>query len=216
MQARTGSSRFPNKVLQRIGEHPMLWHVCNRLKDCRTLNMIVVATSKQSADRQIVDLAQRYDVRAYVGSELDVLDRYYQCATALDIKTIVRITGDCPLIDPAIVDRTVAYYLTNQFDYISTSKNYFDGMDVEVFSYMILKKAWGSAKTPRDREHVTPWMIRNLNCGDVPSKVKYPKRHLSVDTKEDYELICKIYEKCEPGFGIDTVVGAYEGIQKIK
>ena len=168
--------------------------------------MIVVTTSRQSADRVIVDLAQRYEVRTYVGSELDVLDRYYQCATALDIKTIVRITGDCPLIDPVVVDRTVAYYLTGSFDYVSTSKNYFDGMDVEIFSYKVLKKAWEESTEPGDREHVTPYMLRELACGDVPSKKKYPKVHLSVDTKEDLELVRRIYERCESEFGIDDVI----------
>ena len=171
VQARTGSYRFPNKVLQKIGEHPMLWHVCNRLKDCRTLNMIVVATSKQSADRQIVDLAQRYDVRTYVGSELDVLDRYYRCATALDIKTIVRITGDCPLIDPMIVDKAVAYYLTNKFDMVETTKNFLDGIDTEVFSYKILKEAWEKSTDVSDREHVTPYIREHFSIGQLPSKI---------------------------------------------
>lgn len=208
IQARMGSTRLPGKVLKKIGDLPMLWHVYERTNCASFLNKIVVVTSTESQDNVIADFCADHDIQYYRGSETDVLDRYYQTASNIDADTVVRLTADCPFLDPATVNRVVrayqessAEYVTNTFEY-----TYPDGLDVEVFGVPTLKTAWEEASTSEEREHVTTW-IRNSGTVDTENvrnpidieTYEFAKSDTiprwSVDYPEDLEFVRKVYTR---------------------
>ena len=200
IQARMGSTRLPGKVLKEIVGKPMLWHVINRVKHAKELDDIVIATTDLKEDTQILDIASEIGVKTYAGSENDVLDRYYQTAIMSNADVIVRITADCPLADPNVIDNVIRYYRTNDFDYVSTSikPTFPDGIDVEVFSFASLKKAWDEAKLASEREHVTPYIWKNPNIFKIKnyendSDISYLR--WSVDEESDLEFVRAIYSK---------------------
>ena len=201
IQARMSSHRLPNKVLMEINSKPMLWHVINRTMRAKHLEDIVVATTTKIEDKPITQLAKSLGVKAYRGSEDDVLDRYYKAATRYDADPIIRITSDCPLIDPSIIDRTIEYFFNNAVDYASHA---IDGFDVEVFSCEVLAAAWVNAEDKHDREHVTPFIIRNFKTGYLA--YPNPSIHLSVDTEEDLNLVRSIYKRLGNDFGMQDVL----------
>jgi len=198
IQARMGSTRLPGKVLKEIVGKPMIWHVINRVKHAKELDDIVVATTSLKEDKQILDLASEIGVENYAGSENDVLDRYYKAAVMSEADVIVRITADCPLADPNVIDKVIRYYRTNDFDYVSTSikPTFPDGIDVEVFSFPALDKAWSEAKLASEREHVTPYIWKNPNIFKIENyendfDISYMR--WSVDEESDLEFVKKIY-----------------------
>jgi len=152
IQARMGSSRLPDKVMMPIAGKPMFWHVVDRVKKAKLIDEVVVATSTNTKDKRIVDFCKKNNVEVFTGSENDVLDRYYQCAKKYKAEIVVRITADCPLIDPKIVDKSIRTFFKGNFDYLgiltgagslkSKNKKYPDGMDCEVFSFQSLEKAF--------------------------------------------------------------------------
>jgi glutamate-1-semialdehyde aminotransferase/spore coat polysaccharide biosynthesis protein SpsF (cytidylyltransferase family) len=173
IQARMSSTRLPGKVLADIAGQPMLERVFARVKQSRRVTSIVVATSENGADDAIAEYCAQKGIALYRGSESDVLDRYYQAAKLHRAETIVRVTADCPLIDPEVVDRVVVAYLTDDCDYASNTLvcTYPDGLDTEVFSWAALEIAWQAARREADREHVTPYLrssgrlrLRNVEC----------------------------------------------------
>lgn len=179
---------------------PMLWHVINRLRHAETLDSIVVATSERRLDDKIEEFCRSEDVPCFRGSEKDVLDRYYQAAKWIGADVIVRITADCPLIDPEVVDSVVNKYLECKCDYASNSelRTYPDGLDTEVFSFDALKRAWREARMMSEREHVTPY-IRNNKTIFTSAEV-FQERDLSslrwtVDEPEDFDFVRNIYER---------------------
>lgn len=198
IQARMGSARLPVKVMMNILDKPMLWHVISRVKHANMLNDIVVATTTLNKDKQILELASEMGVKSYAGSKDDVLDRYYQAAIINKADVIVRITADCPLADPKVIDEVVRFYLDNDFDYVSTSiePTYPDGIDVEVFSFDSLKKAWNEAKFSSEREHVTPYIWKNPGIFKIKNyknneNISYMR--WSVDEERDLEFVREIY-----------------------
>ncbi|MCX9085017.1 MAG: glycosyltransferase family protein [Candidatus Methanoperedens sp.] len=198
IQARMGSTRLPGKVVKEIAGKPMLYHVINRVKHSKELNDIVIATTNLKEDSQILDLASELGVKSYAGSENDVLDRYYRSAIISKAEVIVRITADCPLVDPNVIDKVVRYYLINDFDYVGTSiiPTYPDGIDVEVFSFTALEKAWSESKLSSEREHVTPYIWKNLNIfriGNLKNDEDISYMRWSVDEQRDLEFVRKIY-----------------------
>jgi len=200
IQARMGSTRLPGKVMKEIVGKPMLWHVINRVKNAKKLNDIVIATTNLKEDTQILDLASEIGVKTYAGSENDVLDRYYQAAIMSKADVIVRITADCPLADPNVIDKVVRYYRINDFDYVSTSikPTFPDGIDVEVFRFASLKKAWSEAKLASEREHVTPYIWKNPNIFKIKNyenedDILYMR--WSVDEQCDLEFLREIYNR---------------------
>jgi len=200
IQARMGSTRLPGKVMKEIVGKPMLWHVINRVKNAKELNDIVIATTNLKEDTQILDLASEIGVKTYAGSENDVLDRYYQAAIMSKADVIVRITADCPLADPNVIDKVVRYYRINDFDYVSTSikPTFPDGIDVEVFRFASLKKAWSEAKLASEREHVTPYIWKNPNIFKIKNyenedDILYMR--WSVDEQCDLEFLREIYNR---------------------
>lgn len=199
VQARMGSSRLPGKVMKEILGKPLLWHLVSRLKKARLIDNIVIATSDKEADIPILRLAEKLGVDCYAGSEQDVLDRYYQTATEFGADVIVRITADCVLIDPHIVDKVIRRYLKGDCDYVTNTLKwtYPDGLDLEVFSYAVLQKAWREANWVSEREHVTPYIRKNpdkFRLVNIESSVDLSRFRWSVDREEDLELVRQVYK----------------------
>ena len=197
IQARTDSRRLPKKVLSTIKGKPLLWHVIDRTKhfDC---DDIVVATTKRKIDDEIVSISKASGVKFFRGKKNDVLDRYYQAAIKFNAEIIIRITADCPLIDPKIVQMVLKKFQKGSYDYVATDdETYPKGIDVECFSFNSIKKSWLHAKLKSDREHVTSFIWRNtgkFKTGKLYYKSNFTKPvRLVVDHKNDLELVRKIY-----------------------
>lgn len=200
IQARMGSTRLPGKVLKDICGKPMLWYVIERVKRAKLINEIVVATTTNVEDDEIIKIAEQCGVKTFRGSKDDVLDRYYQAAKEFEADIIVRITADCPLIDSEIIDKTVEFFLKGDFDYVSnTVKPTFpDGLDVEVFSFGALKEAWENATKLSEREHVTPYIRRNPEKFKIGSfEAEHDLSHLrwTVDREEDLRFVREVYKR---------------------
>src|SRR5215813_1256921 len=164
IQARMGSTRLPGKVLMNIGGRSALARVVRRLSRATLIHHVIVATSDLPADDAIVKECARLAVACFRGSESDVLDRYYWAAKANDASAVVRITSDCPLIDPQLVDETIQAFETAQADYASNviPRTYPRGLDTEGFTTEGLAWAWLEAREPHQREHVTPFFHEHL------------------------------------------------------
>lgn len=160
VQARMGSVRLPEKVLKDIAGLPMLQHVIERTRVASTIDDVIIATSELEQDDPIVDFCRRFGTPWFRGSERDVLDRYFQAATEFDVDTVVRVTGDCPLISPEVIDRIVRVYFERDGDYVTNTLHYTypDGLDVEALSYDALRDAWENSTDASDREHVTKYV----------------------------------------------------------
>ena len=198
IQARMGSHRLPGKVLMPLAGRPVLWHVINRLKYSQKINVIVVATTGEIIDDAVVKLCEDNGVPYFRGSEDYVLDRYYQAAKIFNADPIVRITADCPAIDPQIVDEVVEGFLKGNYDIYGLTGEFPDGLDCTVFSFRALEDAWKNAMLPSEREHVCPYM------GSHPEKFKnggYEKfkgmgsYRWTLDTAEDYEFLCEVFSR---------------------
>lgn len=207
IQARMGSTRLPGKVLRPLMGKPMLWHIVNRLRYVRGLHDVVVATPDAPADRVIVQFCKDNNIACFAGSENDVLDRYYQADLIHKGDPLLRITGDCPLVDPELVTRLIKFYLSGQYDHVGVAAGavaiyletgrFPSGLDAECFSFSALEKAWREAKTKSDREHVTPYIWRNkdiFRCASLMAKANYADLRWSVDTEADFKLISIIYQ----------------------
>src|SRR6266404_2327957 len=160
VQARMGSTRFPNKVLRPVAGVPLIELLLSRLSRAKRVDQIVLATPEDVRNEPLVAHARKLGFAVYQGSEKDVLDRYYHAASVHKPDAVVRITGDCPLVDPALVDALIGDYENGGADYVSNTlaPTYPDGLDVEVFSFAALERAWKEADTAFDREHVTPYI----------------------------------------------------------
>lgn len=206
IQARMGSTRLPGKVLKKVLGKAMLEHQIERVKRSKTIDQIILATTSKSEDKQIVRLGKRLKVKVFAGSENDVLDRYYRAAVKFGVNgNIVRLTGDCPLMDPEIIDAVVNFYLKNkkncQYANNVDPPTFPDGMDVEVFSFEALKTAWQNADLLSEREHVTPY-IRNhpekFKVKNFQSRKNLSRHRLVLDNKEDFILIKRIFTSLYP------------------
>ena len=203
IQARMGSSRLPNKVLMDIHGKPSLEFMIDRVLKSKYIEKIIIATTTDERDKVIVDFCEKNNILFYCGSENDVLDRYYQASKNNDVKTIVRLTSDCPLIDPDQIDKTIDLYFDKAVNYAANAvppeaKKYPDGSDVEVFSFKDLTRAWIETKDIKDREHVTFYFWkRNKDFTTVMLDNKYDwgKYRITVDYKEDIDLVRKIVKK---------------------
>jgi len=200
IQARMGSSRFPNKVMKIIVEKPMLWHQINRLRKSKLIEKLIIATTDKIQDRVIIDFAKENNILYFAGSEEDVLDRFYNCAKKFKVETVVRITGDCPLIDPSLVDMIINFYIDNknQYDYVHNGNTYPDGiLETEVFSFDILKKTWENSKLSSEREHVTPYIWKNpeiFKQATVENNKDLSYLRFVVDDEKDFKLVKIIFQ----------------------
>lgn len=198
IQARYGSSRLPGKVLLPLGDKTVLECVIDRVKKSRYVNEIIVATTIEKIDTPIVLLCASKGIRVFCGSENDVLDRYYQIARLLRPEHITRITADCPLLDPDILDIVIKKHLETGSDYTSNilEVTYPDGLDCEIMKYNVLEEAWKNANLLSQREHVTQYIIHSdkFKKVSVKSGIDYSAERWTIDTSEDYQLLSAIYQ----------------------
>ena len=212
IQARMGSTRYPGKPLKTVAGKPLLGYLIDRVKAVKRADRIVVATSIAPQDAQIAEFCQQWGVDLYRGSEQDVLDRYYQAAKAFQTDIIVRITGDCPLIDPKVVDQVIEYYLAHvpHYDYVSNmlKPGFPRGMDVEIFSFEALQRIHVLAKAPEEREHVTLYLYEHPDqfaIGNVSYKKDLSHHRWTVDTEEDFQLVSRLLEALSPKNPLFTI-----------
>lgn len=203
IQARTESKRLPNKVLAKIENKPMIWHVLNRVKRIDSIHQIALITTKSKKDKILLKIAEDNEIIGFVGDKNDLLNRHYQCALKINADPIIRITSDCPLIDPRLVEKMIKFYKDNKFDFVSNAirPTYPDGLDIEIFSFELLKKIHRIAKTERDREHVTTYIHRNIdkfNVFNYENSQNLSHMRWTVDREEDLKFVRKIYSKMKP------------------
>ena len=200
VQARMSSTRLPNKVMLNLEGKPVIEQLFHQLSFSKLITECVLTTSIDKSDDVLYDWAMKKGIPVYRGNLNDVLDRYYNAAKFFKAKVVVRITGDCPLIDPEIVDDTIKYFLENGMDYVTNDlpPTFPDGLDTEVFTFKTLEKAFKNAKLSSEREHVTPYILNNKNVfktGNFKNNIDLNFHRWTLDNKEDYLLISSIYEK---------------------
>jgi len=205
LQARMGSTRLPGKVLNKVLDRPLLLYEIERLRRSHLIDEIVVATTTSQLDKQIVRFCEESHFPVFCGSEEDVLDRYYRAAKAFKADVVIRVTGDCPIIDPEVVDQVIAFYLeaSPPFDYVSNTlqRTYPRGLDIEVFSFKGLERAAHETKLPYEREHVTPYFYQHpelFRLGNVACETDESRHRWTVDTAEDFELISRLLGELYP------------------
>ncbi len=202
VQARMRSSRLPGKVLMDIAGMPMLLHVINRLKCSKFINDIVIATSISPEDSAIEKFCKSQRIKVYRGNEIDVLDRYYKAAKFYNADPVVRITADCPMIDPQVLDRVISEYLRGMKDFDGASnvveRSYPRGLDAEVISFSSLERCWKEADNDYQREHVTIYIYENPGSFKLCSVVNDKNlSHLrwTVDEENDLKFAREIYQR---------------------
>jgi len=227
IQARMSSTRLPGKVLKKISGKPMLWYILNSLQYSKTLDHIVVATTKKKIDDQIVELCNKMNISVFRGNEKNVLNRFCEAGKKYDATHIVRISADCPLIDPTVVDKIVKKSILQNTDYVSNTlpKTYPMGYEVEVIKFSKLLKSEKMTNDFGDQEHVTLFIMRNPKIFShynvvAPNLFKKPKIRVCVDTKEDFSVIQKIVDLSNNNkfISIKEVLGIlkkYPQIQKL-
>lgn len=205
IQARMTSTRLPGKVMREVLGKPLLQIQLERLVHAGNVDEIIVATTTNDTDRPIVELCNSLSIPIFRGSEEDVLERYYQAATEYNVDIVIRITSDCPVIDPRVVEQVIDYYLANQdsVDYVSNTgvRTYPRGMDTEVFSRQVLEQAYRYATKAPEREHVTLYIYRHpelFKLGNYPYWRDVSHHRWTVDTLEDFELIKRIIDHLYP------------------
>jgi spore coat polysaccharide biosynthesis protein SpsF len=229
IQARMGSSRLPGKVLKKICGRPMLGWVVERASRSRLISKIVVATTSDSGDDPIEAFCESSGFTCFRGSEFDVLDRYYQSAKAYKAEIVVRLTADCPLIDPALVDETIEKLLITGADFAANrlpppyQRTYPLGLDTEVATFKGLEKAWKLAEKPFEREHVMPFLYdpqNNFKIVILDAEKNYGSHRWTVDTPEDLDFTQQVAEKlgCRLDFtwrDVLKMINKYPDLEKI-
>jgi spore coat polysaccharide biosynthesis protein SpsF len=216
IQARMTSTRLPGKILCPMLGRPMLSWMIERVKAAKNIDAVVLLTSTDISDDPVADFCREEKVDCYRGSLDDVLDRYYQAACLYKSDHIIRLTGDCPLIDPRIIDEMVDFYESHQYEYIANSApppgTFPDGMDVEICSFQALERAWREADKPSQREHVTFYFWQNPDkfCTfRYDRKEDFSAVRLTVDYPEDFNMVNEIYTRLYPQnplFSMDDIL----------
>lgn len=193
-----GASRLPGKVLLDLAGKPVLWHMVERCRRSNFAGKVIVATSVDAGDNAVAEFCTQNNIEVYRGSLLNVLDRFNSCAQFNKLDVIVRVTADCPLIVPKIIDESIKLFLDSKVEYISNtlSRDFPRGLDCEVFSASALKAAADTATEPAEREHVTPYIISHNKTlvFPMPANLKGEFR-LTLDEPADYELLKKLYDE---------------------
>jgi len=223
VQARVTSTRLPGKIFEEIEGIPIIDIIINRLRECRELHDIVLAIPDTEGNDSLEEYAISRGVKYFRGSEDDVLRRFFQAADYFGVTDIVRITGDCPLIDPDIIDSAIrekVCYYYEWFDYVGVGvKGGFpDGVDVEVFSFRVLDKINRQARSGYDREHVTPYIYNHpelfkIKFIEADEKIRRPELKFSVDTQEDLDLVREIF-KSRQVYSTEAVVDFFDRLFK--
>ena len=212
LQGRMGSKRLPGKILKPLAGKPMIQHVYDRLLSCECIDEIVVATTTLAEDDVIEQHFLSQGTRVFRGSSNDPLDRYYQSARSLKIKHILRAMGDCPFIDPSIIEQTTNVYFSGKYDFCHLVGEFPSGLDTTIFSFDCLENTWQNAAKKSEREHITPYITTNptrfkIGCCQ-PITGLYHHRWV-VDHAEDYEFAKAVYaalQRDEPNFSWKNVV----------
>ncbi len=208
VQARMGASRLWGKVLMALGNTTTLGQVVKRLLRCATLDKVVVATTTRTIDALVEDEANRLGVDVFRGSESNVLARYYLAAKEYNASTIVRVTADCPLVDPALLNQMLQKFASmskqgRNVDYLSNTqtRSYPRGLDIEILTIDALARTYKEARAPEELEHVTPYIWKNRGIFNIEQYVSdhdHSNFRWTLDTKEDYEFLSKVFESLEP------------------
>lgn len=217
IQARMGSTRLPGKVMMDLCGDSVIEHVVNRLNRSELIDEIIIATSEDKNNKPIIDFCKNKNIGCFAGSEDDVLDRYYQTAidnNVNDDDIIIRITSDCPLIDPFVVDEVIDEHISNKNDYTANviECTYPDGLDCEVFNFSVLKDTWENANLSSQREHVTLYIRDNpdkFKLGNVKNDKDLSNLRWTLDEEEDFIFIKEVYKNLfskDSFFTMDDVV----------
>ncbi|NQT22162.1 MAG: glycosyltransferase family protein [Candidatus Omnitrophica bacterium] len=208
VQARFASTRFPGKILKELpyaSGVTVLQQVIRRLRRSKSLNEIIIATTTGNNENAIVEIAEKENVGSFRGSENDVLSRYYLAAKERGLDIVVRVTSDCPCIDPEIIDSMIKEHLSVEADYTSNSldRTCPHGLDAEVFNFRALEKAQENAQKDYEREHVTPYISRKpslfkIKAFKTPQGIYAPDVRITLDTKEDYALLLAVFDYLYP------------------
>ena len=218
VQARMASTRLPGKVLLPLGGEPMLTRLVQRLRRVRRADAILIATTTSASDDAIVALCEHLGVAHHRGSEHDVLSRYAEAATRHQADVVVRVTSDCPLIDPALIDQAIARYQVGDVGCVSNMlpPSWPYGMAVEVFGAQALAEAHAQASQAAEREHVTPFLYarpERYRLHNIASPVNLSAQRWTVDTPEDYELVRRLFDAvfaAQPDFTLADLQAAMQ------
>jgi spore coat polysaccharide biosynthesis protein SpsF len=200
IQARMGSTRLPGKVLKDIEGETVLARVVNRVRRSTLIDEFIIATTDERADDVIVQECRRIPVSVFRGDEKDVLDRYFRAAQLTKAEVVVRITSDCPLIDPEVTDKTISQFIEKRPDYASNAlvRTYPRGLDTEVMTVQALERAWRVADKPYERSHVTPYIYEHpdeFKILSVTAEEDFSQHRWTLDTSEDLEFIRAVYAR---------------------
>lgn len=207
IQARCGSSRFPNKVFALIDGKPLIWHVVHRLNLSKKIDDVIIATTNNKADDDIEKWCNNYCVKCFRGSENDVLNRFYNASLKYPSDVIVRITADDPFKEPKVIDDVINEFLTGKYDYVTNNypPTYPEGLDCEVFSFRLLEEMEKLSNDSYEREHVTQYIFRNSKkylIGNVKNTEDYSYLRWTIDTEDDLKMINSVYEHRDKKDGI--------------
>jgi glutamate-1-semialdehyde 2,1-aminomutase len=212
VQARMGSIRLPNKVMKIVNGKPLIEYLLLRVAKAKLIDKIVVATSVNSNNDLLVSFVNSLGFETYRGSEHDVLSRFYEAAKFHNATTLLRITADCPLVDPDLIDSLIEEYFNSVSDYATNTlpPTYPDGLDVEVFSFQSLEIAHQEAVTANEREHVTPYIRYSgkFKIYNSVNKIDYSDRRWTVDEVDDFEVVSNIFQYFDPDiyFGWNNII----------
>lgn len=203
IQARCGSTRFPNKVFADVNGKPLIWHVVNRLTHAKTINKIVIATTINEKDDKIEKWCNENNVACYRGSENDVLNRYYSASVAFPSDIVVRITADDPFKEPAVIDAVVNKLINEGFDHVTNNfpPSWPEGLDCEAFTFAALEASEKSTNDAFEREHVTQYIYHNpdkFKIGNVASPKNLSYLRWTIDKEVDYEMVKAVYAHRNP------------------
>lgn len=202
LQARTSSTRLPGKVLMPVLGRPLILHQIDRIRRMQEVNRLILATSNDPSDDDLAALCAANDIEFYRGDLNDVLKRFYEAAKDIRPDNVVRLTGDCPLIDPEVVDKVIRFYRDGNYDYATNAvePTYPDGLDVEVFRFSCLEADYNNATLQSDREHVTPWIRKQegYKIGHFKGPQDWSALRWTVDEPRDFELVTMIYKYLYP------------------
>lgn len=212
IQARMASSRLPGKVMLKVLGKPLIGHQIDRLKKCNNVDNIIVATSTDKSNIPLCDYLHAIGIKTYIGDENDVLKRFYLAAKEIHAQNIVRLTADCPLIDPIVVDKYIVEFFTKKLDYIYPDLTFAEGLDTEVFTFEALEIAYKYATREPEREHVTQYFHNNKEKFKISQLINITddsKYRITVDEESDFFVVKKImealYTNDNNSFGIEEI-----------
>ena len=214
IQARTGSTRLPGKVLRKIYGKTILEHVVRRVQAAKEIDTIIIATTVEKLDLQIVKWCASNHISVYCGSINDVIDRYYQTARLFTISNVIRITSDCPLIDSKLIEQMIDFHKQRKTDYATNilEETFPDGEDVEICTFAALEKTWREAKLVSEREHVMPYLRNHpelFTLANLKNSTNLSHLRWTLDVPQDFTFIKKVYKKLYPKnplFGMNAII----------